>query len=163
MTVVRALVSFKTIIHQHFYKLYKSSWFHDIETLSVAGRFPHKGSMMLSSDLYILRCWTFDWVTGDFRRHDTRMTLTVTMLGYGFTREHFVCPPNQRETTLHCNVASHWLGVYTKWSMLYCNTEFSPVNTLHVCSNNIIIMSKTYFEVIMLLLVCSMLAGQLPS
>ena len=26
--------------------------------------------------------------------------------------------PNQWETTLHCNIISHWLGAYTKWSLL---------------------------------------------
>ena len=31
-------------------------------------------------------------------------------------RDHFVYAPSQWETTLHCNVASHWLGAYTKWS-----------------------------------------------
>ena len=33
------------------------------------------------------------------------------------TRDYSVCAPNQRETTLHCNVVSHWLGAYTKWSL----------------------------------------------
>ena len=32
-------------------------------------------------------------------------------------RDHFVCASSQWETTLHCNVVSHWLGVYTKWSL----------------------------------------------
>ena len=27
--------------------------------------------------------------------------------------------PSQWETTLHCNVVSHWLGVYTKWSLRF--------------------------------------------
>ena len=26
--------------------------------------------------------------------------------------------PSQWETTLHCNVVSHWLGAYTKWSLI---------------------------------------------
>ena len=34
-------------------------------------------------------------------------------------RNHFVYVPSQWETTLHCNVVSHWLGAYTKWSMLF--------------------------------------------
>ena len=29
--------------------------------------------------------------------------------------DHFVYAPSQWETTLHCNVASHWLGTYAKW------------------------------------------------
>ena len=34
-------------------------------------------------------------------------------------RDHFVCAPSQweRETALHCNVFSQWLGTYTKWSL----------------------------------------------
>ena len=31
-------------------------------------------------------------------------------------RDHFV--PSQWEKTLHCNVISHWLGAYTKWSLI---------------------------------------------
>ena len=33
-------------------------------------------------------------------------------------RDHFVCALSQWETTLHCNVVSHWLGAYTKWSLI---------------------------------------------
>ena len=33
-------------------------------------------------------------------------------------RDHFVYVPSQWETTLHCNVVSHWLGAYTKWFLL---------------------------------------------
>ena len=33
------------------------------------------------------------------------------------SRENFVYAPSQWETTLHCNVVSHWLGAYTKWSL----------------------------------------------
>ena len=32
-------------------------------------------------------------------------------------RDHFVNAPSQWETTLHCNIISHWLGAYTKWSL----------------------------------------------
>ena len=34
-------------------------------------------------------------------------------------RNHFVHAPNHWETTLHCNVVSHWLGACTKWSLLW--------------------------------------------
>ena len=33
-------------------------------------------------------------------------------------RDHFVYAPSQWETTLQCNVASHWLGAYTEISLL---------------------------------------------
>ena len=32
-------------------------------------------------------------------------------------RDHFVYAPSQWETTLQCNVASHWLDAHTKWSL----------------------------------------------
>ena len=31
--------------------------------------------------------------------------------------DHFVYVPSQWETTLQCNVISHWLSTYTKWSL----------------------------------------------
>ena len=33
------------------------------------------------------------------------------------TQEYFLYAPSQWETTLHCNVVSHWLGAYTNWSL----------------------------------------------
>ena len=32
-------------------------------------------------------------------------------------RDHFVYVPSQWETTLQCNIVSHWLGAYTKRSL----------------------------------------------
>ena len=32
-------------------------------------------------------------------------------------RNHFVYAPSQWETTLQCNVVSHWLGAFTTWSL----------------------------------------------
>ena len=38
-------------------------------------------------------------------------------------RVHFLYAPSQWETTLYCNVFSHWLAAYTKWSLgLKCVT-----------------------------------------
>ena len=41
--------------------------------------------------------------------------------------------PSQQETTLHCNVVSHWLGAYTQWylqcSPIYHNTAYSTAIT----------------------------------
>ena len=34
-----------------------------------------------------------------------------------YTRDHFVYAPRQWETTLQCNVVSHWLGACTEWSL----------------------------------------------
>ena len=33
------------------------------------------------------------------------------------SRDHFVYAPSHWETSLQCNVVSHWLGAYTKWSL----------------------------------------------
>ena len=33
------------------------------------------------------------------------------------SRDHFVHVSCQWETTWHCNVVSHWLGAYAKWSL----------------------------------------------
>ena len=53
-------------------------------------------------------------------------------------RDHFVYTPSQWETALQCNVVSHWLGAYTKWSLSFkrktnpciwvCVYEFQHVN-----------------------------------
>ena len=33
------------------------------------------------------------------------------------TQGSFLYAPSQSETTVHCNVVSHWLGAYTKWTL----------------------------------------------
>ena len=43
---------------------------------------------------------------------------------------HFVNAPSQWETTLHCNVVSHWLGTFIKWS-LYCISLDIHVRIIH--------------------------------
>ena len=49
---------------------------------------------------------------------DTSQSVAMTPSQYYIIfRDHFVYAPNQWETTLHCNVVSHWLGAYTKWSL----------------------------------------------
>ena len=48
------------------------------------------------------------------------------------TRNHFVYAPSQWETTLRCNVVSHWLGAYTKW---HCNTPAITRMLIHaICT-----------------------------
>ena len=47
---------------------------------------------------------------------DSIETLTPPLM-LRSNRDHFVCAPSQWETTLHCNVVSHWLGAHTKWSL----------------------------------------------
>ena len=69
-------------------------------------------------------CWDWgkkvSWGThdcGDFPRSKgsgSGQTLGVSC------RDHFVYVTSQWETTLHCNVVSHWLGTYVKGSLFYC-------------------------------------------
>ena len=40
------------------------------------------------------------------------------MFCFPWSRDHFVYVLSQWETTLHCNVVSHWLGAYTNRSLL---------------------------------------------
>ena len=44
-----------------------------------------------------------------------------------YSRDHFAHAPRQWET-LHCSIISHWLGTYTKWSLL--QPHFSGTNEL---------------------------------
>ena len=37
----------------------------------------------------------------------------------GYFWNYFVNASSQWETTLHCNVVSHWLGAFTKWSLVF--------------------------------------------
>ena len=39
----------------------------------------------------------------------------LTKIGEWSIRDHLVYALSQWETTLRCNVVSHWLGAYTKW------------------------------------------------
>ena len=52
-------------------------------------------------------CWV---LIRNFRR-------AVVRQDYDINRNHCGYTSCQWETTLHCNVVSHWLGAYTKWSL----------------------------------------------
>ena len=45
-----------------------------------------------------------------------------------WSRDHSVYAPSQWEMALHCNAISHWLGAYTRWSLLaylkFCRKHF---------------------------------------
>ena len=38
-------------------------------------------------------------------------------IAYHSCRDNSVYAPSQWDTTLHCNVVSHWLGAFTNWSL----------------------------------------------
>ena len=44
--------------------------------------------------------------------------------------DYFVYVPSQWQTMLHCNVVSHWLSAYTKWSLLPRQWWLPVLNTL---------------------------------
>ena len=47
-------------------------------------------------------------------------TMILIMLSCtGTRRDCFVNMPSQWETTLQCNVVSHWLGTFTKWTLTH--------------------------------------------
>ena len=53
-----------------------------------------------------------------FHWQDLHGALTLLCWHWGRTfRDLSVDAPSQWETTSHCNVVSHWLGAYTKWSL----------------------------------------------
>ena len=62
-------------------------------------------------------------------------------------RDHFVYAPSQWETTLQCNIISHWLSAYTKWSLQRESTN-GPVDS----PNKAPVMQKAFpcYDIIML-------------
>ena len=64
-------------------------------------------------------CWAacyYVWVYGLMA---LMLLGSVAKLRWYCCRDIFVYAPCQWETMLQCNVASHWLGAYTKWSLLW--------------------------------------------
>ena len=57
---------------------------------------------------------------------DERRTRASTAMMWTYSSmDHILHVPNQWEMTLLCNVVPHWLGAYTKWSLLSCNISVS--------------------------------------
>ena len=46
-----------------------------------------------------------------------RIFLFIVRCHVCYSMDHFVYVCSQWEMTLHCDVISHWLGTYTKWSL----------------------------------------------
>ena len=61
---------------------------------------------------------------------------SIPVAGTDAYRDLFVHAPSQWETTLHCNVVSHWLGAYTKWSLLCKDPPASLLQTAPGWSSN---------------------------
>ena len=58
--------------------------------------------------------------------NEPKLIITASDICRHNGQDHFVYAPNQWETTLQCNVASHWLNAYTKWSMLSGIQDWAP-------------------------------------
>ena len=93
----------------------------------------------------ILRNWTTSIALTLPNLHAKISELTMCVI-----RNHFVYAPSQWETTLQCNVISHWLGAYTKWFL--CDAS---VNRYIIPGD---IVSSNYSDVIM-----SSIASQISS
>ena len=70
-------------------------------------------SWMISHDQWFILSYTFILHCISTNQHNQRLILFI----FRTLRDNFVCTPSQWETTLHCNVVSHCLGAYTKWSL----------------------------------------------
>ena len=72
------------------------------------------------------------WTISNCLCHD-HLTMTHTMntdqdLTHSiWPKDNFVYAPSQWETTLQCNVVSHWLGAYTKWPLICSAIIFSDL------------------------------------
>ena len=55
--------------------------------------------------------------TGQFPVGPTVRSQPVIEVWWYRYRDHFVHAPSQWQMTLQCNISSHWLGAYTKWSL----------------------------------------------
>ena len=76
------------------------------------------------------------------------VALSLLYNNWLITSDRFVDAPSQWETTLHCNVVSHWLGVY-KWSLDNyhdrCQT-WLPIGQQHKCRSNSSHLRKSQFR-----------------
>ena len=61
---------------------------------------------------------------GPTSNKETNRYLNSTPISYGVSRDRFVYVPGQWETMLHCNIVSHWLGAYKKWSQCIISMLF---------------------------------------
>ena len=76
-----------------------------------------------------LQSWT-SWVSYGMSIQSTISYRKLTMLQldcFVFHMDHYVYAPSQWEMMLHCNIISHWLGAYTKLSLIsYHMFHFLP-------------------------------------
>ena len=81
---------------------------------------------------YLRQCWPWIMSPYDVTRPQWFKILIHQLQFFRrwhlFVRDHFVYAPSKWETMLQCNVASHWVGAYTKWSLI-CTAVFIWIDT----------------------------------
>ena len=107
-------------------------------TAAIWLRWPHGGLWLLGrwKPSWLIGC---QWVAISPMGKDHTGTVRDVLKNYKSetgVRDHFVNAPSQWETMLHCNVVSHWLGTYTKWSLgvhisHLLSYQFVVSNTVH--------------------------------
>ena len=75
-------------------------------------------NLIVSINKMLNKQWRCRWFKKPRRSCNVTVNATVSqrvcLTLCGFCGHLFVYAPNQWETTLHCNVVSHWLGAYKK-------------------------------------------------
>ena len=64
------------------------------------------------------------------------------MIKQWLIRDRFVYAPSQWDATLHCNVVSHWLGVYTKNPWVSCRDGIDPPTAVNQTFPHVLILVK---------------------
>ena len=116
---------------------------------------PHKGQWRGALMFSLICTWIHGWVSnreaGDLRRLRTHydnnvpcfkmwglscfmIYIWIIMWPHVIFRDHFVDAPSQKETTLHCNVVSHWLGAYIKWSLHFLLKNYTYSFIFRLCN-----------------------------
>ena len=94
------------------YKVSYQIWYHFIILISAIPQYKAANNI---TDYHFTRMKPLD----ETMKNQIRKTLndtSITQVAWG--RDHFENAPRQWETALHCKVISHWLGAYTKWSLM---------------------------------------------
>ena len=97
-----------------------------------------------------LQSW-ISWVSYGMSIQSTISYRKLTMLQldcFVFHMDHYVYAPSQWEMMLHCNIISHWLGAYTKLSLIsYHMFHFLPyLHSAHFLQNLVLHMKPARSE-----------------
>ena len=80
--------------------------------------------------IFVFTSWTLEELDGC---PNVREFILQCKAQFDLCRDHFVYTPSQWETTLQCNVVSHWLGACTdRWWSLVNEGNTTKANVYHV-------------------------------